>query len=617
MPPSVYKRPLLWALVIFIIGLALFYRPVPAADDVFNFISKEPVTITAVVENFAVSKPKTDNVILKVLAVNGQKAQGRVYGRFAHFEPRWKDTLSVTGPLKVPYGEGLIGNFNWRNYLQTKNVFTEIKPQDVHVVRQAGMFYRAIRFVRKDILNVFSQYFDADLTNIASGILLGERGDLDPDLFTKFQDSGAIHLLVASGGNVGFVMLMCMAVCMCLRVGFKSRWVFSLAVTGLYTLIAGADAPLLRAYFMVICAALGMFWGRNSGLLQWLLISCLVILIIWPASLFETGFQMSFLATLAIIIATANFRLPEKLPRWVYFLYQIFLATLASQVALLPIFTNVFYKVSLTGLLANMVLVPLASCLLVMSFCFYVLAKLHLAGLLFFPLMSCLELFKRLVEFFAGFSFSAIPVSAWKWGTIVCFYAGLFWVLNLPYKNFAKKSAVYIAGLCGAVLIVQQICFSGPRVCLFRKGNEGIVFIQNQKETFVVGDNLPQDKLYHALYGLGTKRARALLGLSAGKSAQDKIALAEEMIYPFEKDNWPGKAYSFKDTRVEMGWGLFASKTGKMFVKEGYGGGGRKNVSYCFTFKDKKVCVGASGKFILNNNSIFWGKQNQTLCRRI
>jgi len=617
MHPSVYKRPLLWALIVFVIGLVLFYKPAPSDKDIFRFISKEPVEVVAVVDHFYTPKPKSNNVILNVRSVNGQPALGRVYARFADFEPLWKDTLKITGKLQIPYGEDILGNFNWREYLRTKEVFTEIKPTAVNVYKPANGFFRAVRFVRADILRVFSDYLPPDLAPIAGGILLGERGELGPDMLASFQDSGAIHLLVASGGNVGFVMFIAVAFCMLLGLGNKSRLIVSLGVAGIYTLIAGADAPLLRAYFMALSAAAGYLLGRQSGVFQGLILSCLIILCIWPASVFETGFQMSFLATFAIIVTGSNFHLPPKLPRWVYFFFQIFLATLASQLILLPIFANVFYKISLSGLAANMVLVPLASFLLGLSFAFYVFVKLHIGAFLFFPTLSSLELFKGLVEFFAGFSFSAIPVTAWKAGTIVCYYGILFWLFHLPYKNFAKKSFFFVAGGCAVALGVQQVFFTGPQVCLIKSGGEGTAIIQTREEVFIVGDSLPLPKLQRALYKLGAKRATALWALRAEHRKTDFSVLTQRVFYPFESDNWPGKTYVFGKTAIETEWGMFRSKTGGVYRKAGYGGRGNKNISYCFMFENKRVCVGAGGQFVLNGDNLLLSKQNQSVCQKI
>lgn len=383
MHPDIYKRPLLFCLAALIILLACFYSPAPSKRDVFHSLDKKTVTLTGRAEGFAVSKQKSKNVIVKVFSVDGEPADGYVYARLRDFEPEWKDTLEITGRLQKPYGIDLLGNFDWSRYLAHKNVFTEIKSSDVRVIQPAAWPFRAVRAVRADILRVFNRAFEPELAGIAGGVLLGERGELSPSLYTAFQDSGAIHLLVASGGNVGFVTLVTVAFCSLFGAGRKKTLLIALAVAGVYTLIAGADAPLVRAYFMAACACAGYFLGRNSGVFQGLIVSCFIILCFHPASVFETGFQMSFLATLAIIVCLNNFTLPAKWPAWVRFFAQIFLATLSTQLVLLPVFTNVFYKVSLTGLVSNMILVPMASLLMGLSFAYYVLTLVHAGFLLY------------------------------------------------------------------------------------------------------------------------------------------------------------------------------------------------------------------------------------------
>ena len=418
MHPDVCKRPLFLSLLALIIGLILFYKPTPAAQDIYHLIPQKDVTLIGRVEHFYTPKPTSNNVIVKVFSVDGKPARGYVYARLKDNTPLWKDTLEIQGRLQEPYGIDLIGNFNWRKYLSYKRVFTEIKSDHVQIVQTASWPYRILRAIRGDILHTFQATLPASLAPIASGILLGERDELSPDLFTAFQDSGAIHLLVASGANVGFVTLITLAFCGML--GFNRRkalWV-ALLIAGIYTLVAGADAPLLRAYFMTLCACAGYYLGRNSGVLQGLILSCFIILVFFPASLFETGFQMSFLATAALIICLNNYPIPTRWPKWIRFFAQIFLVTLAVQLVLLPIFTNTFYKVSLTGLIANVVLVPLASLLLALSFIYYLCTCLHIGVVAYYPVVYGLIIFKQLVLFFASFSFAALPVTAWGTGTV-------------------------------------------------------------------------------------------------------------------------------------------------------------------------------------------------------
>lgn len=612
MHPDAYKRPLLWVLAAYILTLVFCYSPAPAKRDVFHSIPQKQVTLTGRADGFAVSKKGGRNAAVKVTSVNGAPAEGTVYARFKNFEPEWKDEIQISGKLQKPYGVNLLGNFDWRNYLALKNIFTEIKVSDASVIKPAPFYFRWIRAVRADILHTFETDFSPEKAGVAGGILLGERGEFSEELYTAFQDSGAIHLLVASGGNVGFVTLITLFICSLIGLGRKKMMIAALAAAGIYTLIAGADAPLVRAYFMTVCACLGYLLGRNSGVFQGLLISCFVILCIHPASVFETGFQMSFLATLAIVVCLNNYRVPASWPRSARFFTQIFLATLSTQLVLLPVFTNVFYKVSLTGLLSNMVLVPLASCIMGLGFAYYLLSAVHAGFILYGPLWGALELFQKLVEFFASFKFSALPSSAWGTGTVLSYYAGLFLLFNLPLKNFVRKMAPYCLFLMACALTAQYFSRPALEVYLLNKWNRSAAVVRTRAgETFVFGDGISEAKILRALYKTGVRKADAFLSfvpqtdLSVGN-------VAAQRVLPF-KDVWPGESVQIGRSRVRMTWGLHETKDGRFWENKGYSGTKKDDVSYCVENSGREICLGAQARFARTDGKITRGRLNDTV----
>ncbi len=600
MHPDIYKRPLLIALMLLIGGLCIGYKPVPTETDVYHFLPQKEVTLTGRVENFYTQKPTSNNVIVKVSTVNGAPATGYVYARLTDIEPAWKDELEISGRLQKPFSTNLPGNFNWRQFLAYKHIFTEIKSSRARVLKPAAWFWRVLRDVRADILHLFERSFPPDLAHIAGGILLGERGDLDPALYTAFQDSGAIHLLVASGGNVGFVTLMTLALCGLFRIRRKKALVAALLVAGIYTLMAGADAPLVRAYFMAVCACTGYYLGRNSGVFQGLLVSCFIILLINPASLFETGFQMSFLATAALIICLNNYPVPMRWPRLVRFFAQIFLATLCVQLVLLPVFTNVFYKVSLTGLVANMLLVPLASVLLGLSAAYYALSWVHAGQVVFYPLYAGLLLFKWIVEFFASFAISSIAVTAWKPGSLVAYYTALFWLFNIPLKGLAKKWVIPVVLVSVGALALQAFYYRGTHIYVLDEWHKNAVLLKTADgNLFVVGPKIAPEKLKATLYSLGYKQATAVLLTDRNPTKYDFSPLAPVVVHPF-KEAWPEETHwTFGQTSVKLIWGLHETASGKIWQNVGYTGSKRDDVSYCLnTPGQPTLCVGAAGKFV-------------------
>ena len=582
MHPSVYKRPLLWLLAVLITGLSLFYSPRPGKRDVSRFLLPGEVTLVGRVDSFAILKKDRQNAWLTVSSLNGVPVTGRVYARLNDFTPGWKDTLQVTGHLQEPYAVELPGNFNWRNYLAHKQTFAEIKASGVLRVKQAAWPWRVIRQVRQDILHTFTASFPPQLAGIAGGVLLGERGDFPPALYTAFQDSGAIHLLVASGGNVGFVTLLTLAVGFAVGLRRRPLLLVALGTAGLYTLIAGADAPLLRAYLMTVCACAGYFLGRNSGILQGLILSGLIILCVTPSAVFDAGFQMSFLATLSIVIFLNNFHVPETWPKLLRFFTQIFLATLASQLALLPIFTNVFYKVSLTGLVSNMILVPLASGLMGIGFVYYLLTLLHAGILLYYPFWWGLLLFQSLVEFFASLRFSALAATAWNGGSVAAYYILLFWISQLPHKAFFKK-------LCAPCLLAAFLCFTAgrawqnrPQVFLLNEWNHRAAIVKINRQTAAVfNDHFPVEKLERALNALGISKA------------------AFDASFDSFETLWPGEEISLGNATLRATWEIRQARDGHIYQNTGYSGQAKEGLSYCVRVKKREICLGSHAWFVV------------------
>ncbi|MDO5764210.1 MAG: ComEC/Rec2 family competence protein [Elusimicrobiales bacterium] len=613
MNPDVYKRPLLWVLAAYILTLVFCYSPAPAKRDVFHSVSPQPVTLTGRVDGFAVSKKGGRNAAVKVTSVNGAPAEGTVYARFKNFEPEWKDEIQISGKLQKPYGINLLGNFDWRDYLALKNIFTEIKASDAAVIKPAPFFIRWIRRARTAVLRSFDDSFPPELAGIAGGVTLGERGEFPQDLYGAFQDSGAIHLLVASGGNVGFVTLIVLFICSFAGLGRRKMMFAALAAAGVYTLVAGADAPLVRAYFMTICACAGYLLGRNSGVFQGLLVSCFVILCFHPAAVFETGFQMSFLATLAIIICLNNYSPPANWPKWLTFFVQIFLATLSTQLVLLPVFTNVFYKVSVTGLASNMVLVPLASCVMGLGFAYSALYALHAGSVLYWPLYGALWLFKTLVEFFASFKMSALPASSWGMGTVAAYYAGLFLLFNLPLKNFARKIAPACFAFMVLALAVQYVARPKAEVYLLNEWNRSSAVVRLRGgETLVLGDGIKEEKMLPALYKTGVRRADVFLPFSA-EADYAWERLADKTVLPF-KDVWPGEFVDASRARVRMAWGLHETKDGRLWENKGYSGTKKDDVSYCFETSGGEWCIGAQARFLRKaDGTVVRGRLNDTV----
>jgi competence protein ComEC len=250
------------------------------------------------------------------------------------------------------------------------------RPNGVEIVRPTGRASPLWWVVqaRRRFFRAFKR-LSPEARTIAAGLVLGERPSGFPALKEDFRRSGTIHLLVASGIKVAFVLALWW---------FLARWAFFLSrrtalVIGIplvlfYAFLAGADAPVLRAAIMAAAGIAGFLLGRVDRALHLIGFAALVLLVLAPGELFQAGFQMSFAATLGLILGMpaveTGLRWSARRsfwprPPWVRGLLsgsmRLFALSFLSQLALSPLLVFYFRRVSVAGFVANLIAVPWAS----------------------------------------------------------------------------------------------------------------------------------------------------------------------------------------------------------------------------------------------------------------
>ncbi len=519
MHPSFYKRPFLIVFLVYVLFLALFLKvPKPKQDDIFYKLPLKSV-VSAYINSYPRNKENKQLFTADILTLNGEKQKGKIYLSCKDCpELQRGQIITFDGNLFVPSDSANYGSFEWNKYLARKHIFTQGNIDQVIKIESPKSFWFYLGKIRISILSVFRNNLPPNSAAILSGITLGEKGDISDTLYTAFQDSGAMHLLVASGGNVGFVTLIIYFLCS-LFIGGRKRIAFTaLAAALVYTLIAGADAPLLRAYLMTVAGTFGFILGRKSGIMQGLLLAAFFILIVNPQSLFEAGFQMSILATCAIILFTSNFKINYKIPLVLRWCLSLFFVSLCAQLVLVPVFTNYFYKISFSAVLSNLFLVPLSAVLMAGGF---VLWLVSCVKFIFVPVLFIIKFlllcFEYLVNFFASLPMSNIIAPALKNTTIIAYYILLFYLLNLPL--FKKKLKSFIIVFILAAFIFSGGIFIKPQEVTVLKGRYNLnAILLNGNQTKMLGASISGSTARKALLALSTKKVDCLFINSLSKS---------------------------------------------------------------------------------------------------
>lgn len=205
-----------------------------------------------------------------------------------------------------------------------------------------------------DFTSVVNQLLPAGLLN---GILFGTKAQLAPTFKTALIRSGTLHIVALSGMNI--TILMTITASTLLRI-------FSRRITSLLTVLiimgfiwfVGLSPSVIRAAIMGCLSLLSTIFGRQKGALWCLLLAALGMLILNLSYLTDVSFQLSFLATLGIILFTKSNK--KEINPSKFFLCNLIKddlkTTLYAQVFTMPIFIFTFHQVSLMSPVPNILI---------------------------------------------------------------------------------------------------------------------------------------------------------------------------------------------------------------------------------------------------------------------
>lgn len=135
---------------------------------------------------------------------------------------------------------------------------------------------------------------------VLKAVLLGDSSSLSSDTVENFRRTGLYHQLVVSGMQLGLLAFLVGLLLRALRVGEVWQIVLLLAAMLGYALLLEQRAPTLRATLMIFVYLVARFLYRRHAMLNAVGASALVLLLIRPFWLMESGFQLSFAAALLI-----------------------------------------------------------------------------------------------------------------------------------------------------------------------------------------------------------------------------------------------------------------------------------------------------------------------------
>ncbi|MBU0477261.1 ComEC/Rec2 family competence protein [bacterium] len=384
---------------------------------------------------------------------------------------KYGDKVLVFGKLSQPYWSGNIGTFNYRKYLERHHTYGVMKIKDAGnikiIARNEGNFIIGKALTLKNTIKMINKRSLPDpQAAMLNGILLGMREDIPQQIFDMFRKSGIVHILAVSGLHVGLILLMFWGFLKLCRVPKKVSALILILLVILYCMVTGMRDPIFRTTIMALAVLVAIIIDREQNLYISISLACLVLLFINPYSLFNAGFQLSFIATLGIICLTPILKevMPlERIKLKPRFLFIAFAVSLSAQISVMPIVAYHFNYLSLWSVFTNILILPIVACILALGLLASVFGTLwiKLAYIFSMPNWILLTILLRLIEIFSSVNFMYFEVQKPYITDIIGYYTLIAFALYSLHNGMKNRKLLYILAL------VLLILFLSPRI----KGN--------------------------------------------------------------------------------------------------------------------------------------------------
>jgi competence protein ComEC len=349
------------------------------------------------------------------------------------------DVVTVSGTLRKP--ENFITEsgreFDYVQYLAKDEIYYSISFADIELVEggeEKG--FRSFLFsIKNSFLSAIARIIPEPESSLLGGILFGAKQSLGEETEQNFIDTGTIHIVVLSGYNVTIVSE---AIVRNLEALLPKQLALSFGGFGivLFALMSGATTTTIRAGVMGLLGLLARMTGRTYDIVRALCLAAFLMVLWNPYVLmFDISFQLSFIATLGLVVVTPLVE-KWKFVRWCtprFGIREILASTLATQIAVLPFLVYKIGTLSIIAPLANILVLPLIPLSMGVGFLASLVEALaHLGstpiswisyGLLHYTI--------QVVDFLASFSWSAVMLPPLHI-LIVIFLYGLigYWVIK-------------------------------------------------------------------------------------------------------------------------------------------------------------------------------------------
>lgn len=426
--------------------------------------SKENYIIEGIVVSDKRDKEYKEVYDLDVKKIDGMKIKGsKKYllniKKSKEMNIKFGDYIKINAKIEQPSKARNYMGFDYQRYLKSKKIIaTIIDVGNVEIldVNKANIEKNIFNSVRNNIKKIMYKLLPKDARELAVGMMIGDKDELDTNITEKFKNSNLTHMLAVSGAHISYVILGLNL--MLKKTSNRFRKIFIICFLIFFVGVTDFTPSVQRASIMAILLLISTMLYRSQDTYTSIAFSGLVILIINPYSFLDIGFQLSFGGTIGIVLMYNNlikrFKTNGKLKGYIV---SSICVSVCANLIIIPIIAFNFNTVSLTFWISNLLAGPFLGVIIILGFCVYLLSFVifPVAKIISIPLKYLIYTLLVIVKYCSKIPFSSITIRTPYIFEILIYYIVLYLVFNYAkIKPYFKKLVVVIM----IVILITNSC---------------------------------------------------------------------------------------------------------------------------------------------------------------
>lgn len=423
-------------------------------------------------------------------------------------EYKYGDYIKVLGKIAIPEMLGNIGEFNYKKYLNSKDICGIINANEVEYVDNVGNKYMNLVYKLKDNIskNVDNNLKDKE-SELFKSMLYGDTRNLDENIKNNLNEIGVSHITAVSGSNLN-ILLFALSALLCKINNKRIICVFiQIFLILIFCTISGSELSIVRASIMSIIGIICNYRNIKISIEKVLPITLYLITLLNPFRIFNIGLLFSFLAIIGLVYFSPKiYNFFESKIKWnlknkfivkiLCYISKVLSVTLSVNILVLPLSIYSFNKFSSIFVLSNLIISPISILINVLGVISICLTKI--------PIISkasyfILELFLKSIISISSFLENinlSVTIKSFHISILIGYYVYVLIVCisiksNKKYirkilKGTKRKLAYVI--LCLIILTFVYNKFLDNYIYFFNVGQGEMAIIKN-KDTVIMIDS--------------------------------------------------------------------------------------------------------------------------------